>query len=133
MNIVVTYGEAEIIKMVQKRLAKRGIDALPENIVFKKNMVIITVNDVTDDDDDIVDDVVSSPPALPVRVQPEPPPRAPRAAPQLESIDGGEATSDMSGVFAASKRLAASTEGKFPTPKHAMLEGESSEFPYPEK
>lgn len=124
MKIVVTYGEKEIIEMVQLRLAKRGIQAVPEDFVFKKNTVTVTVDNVTDTDVDDEDPPRVRTPEPTVSTSP-----VSTQAPRLETVEGGAGDVDMGAIFRESQKIAASTEGKFSAPKNSMLDGESTEWP----
>lgn len=122
MKIVITYGPADISRVIRHDLARQGIAATDADIKYGKNSVVVSVEATADDSPIPVEDpVVRS--TAPVPTPPPPP------VPKLEAIEGGAGPVDMGAVFRESQKIAASTEGKFPVKKHAMLDGESSEWP----
>jgi hypothetical protein len=127
MKIVVTYEAADISRLIKQDLARQGITATDADIKYSKGNAVVSVE--VDPDDAPTPGPVESVPmtTAPVQHAPVSPPPAP---PRLEAIEGGASPVDMSAVFRESQKLAATTEGKFPSPKqHAMLDGESYEFP----
>jgi len=123
MKIVVTYEEKDIIKMVRLRLAKRGIEATAENIVFKKNSVVVSVDNVDEGDAD--DDDLEATPVAPVASAPE---VTATPTPPLTVVDGGNAPVDMDAILRASQKNAANP-GKFPVPERQLMDGESFDYP----
>lgn len=121
MKILVTYEESDIVKMVQRRLAKRGIVAAIKNISFKKNTVVISVDNVEEGPDSDVDDDAPEV-AAPVAVA-SVPVRAPLAV-----VDGGQTPADMDAILRQSAKNAANP-GKFPAPERSLMDGESVDFP----
>lgn len=124
MKIVITYGPADISRVIRQDLARQGIVATDADIKYSKNNVVVSV-EATADDSPIP---VEEPAARAAAPAPVPTP-TPTPAPKLEAIEGGAGPVDMGAVFRESQKIAASTEGKFPTPKHTMLDGESTEWP----
>lgn len=122
MKIVVTYEATDIQRLIRQDLTRQGITATDADIKFVKNHAVVSVEVTPDDMPAPVEEAVTAPVA-PVRVAPPTPPK-------LEAIEGGAGPVDMGAVFRESQKLAATTEGKFPTPKqHQMLDGESHEWP----
>ena len=123
MKIVITYGPADISRVIRQDLARQGIAATDADIKYSKNNVVVSVEATADDSPIPVEE-----PAARAAPAPTPTP-TPTPTPRLEANEGGAGPVDMGAVFRESQKLAASTEGKFPTPKHTMLEGESTEWP----
>jgi hypothetical protein len=125
MKIVVTYESEDISRLIRQDLARQGIPAADADIKYSKGNAVVSV-EVTPDDvpgPTSIEEVIG----VTEHVAARPPPAA---TPVLAVVDGGAAEPDMSTVFAASNKIAATTEGKFPVPKqHQMLEGESHEWP----
>lgn len=124
MKIVVTYESADISRLIRQDLARQGITATDADIKYAKGNAVVSVE--VDPDD--------APAPVPVETSvvaehPAPRPSPAPSPPKLETIEGGANPVDMSAVFRESQKLAATTEGKFPKPQHAMLDGESFEFP----
>lgn len=125
MKIVVTYEAADISRLIKQDLARQGITATDADIKYSKGNAVVSV-EVDPDDVPAAAPVETAPAATePIVRAPTPPPTPPK----LEAIEGGAGPVDMSAVFRESQKIAASTEGKFPKPQHAMLDGESYEFP----
>jgi hypothetical protein len=126
MKIVITYGPADISRVIRQDLARQGITAADADIKYTKNSVIVSVEATVDDAPIAVEEPVRAPAPTPELT---PRPAVATLPPALEVVEGGAGPVDMSAVLRDSKRIATSTEGKFPTPKHSMLEGESTEWP----
>jgi hypothetical protein len=128
MKMVVTYETADIQRLIRHDLARQGITAVDADIKFTKNQAVVSV-EVTPDDapPPVAETAVASPPTPAPAVAPTPPPTPP--PPKLEAVEGGAGPVDMTDIFRASQRIASTTEGKFPVPQHAMLDGESTEWP----
>lgn len=125
MKIVITYGPADISRVIRQDLARQGITATDADIKYSKNSVVVSVEATADDASIPVEEpVVRAAPSAPI--PPAPPIPTP---PKLETIEGGAGPVDMGPIFRESQKLAASTEGKFPVKKHVMLDGESTEWP----
>lgn len=122
MKIVVTYEAADISRLIKQDLARQGITATDADIKYSKGSAVVSV-EVDPDDAPMPAPVEAAP------VAPEPVVRAPTPPPKLEAIEGGAGPVDMGAVFRESQKIAATTEGKFPKPQHAMLEGESHDWP----
>ncbi len=124
MKIVVTYEAADISRLIKQDLARQGIIATDADIKYSKGNAVVSVE--VDPDDAPVPAPVEVAPAAPEPVVRAPTPTPP---PKLEAIEGGAGPVDMGAVFRESQKIAATIEGKFPKPQHAMLEGESHEWP----
>lgn len=132
MKIVITITSAEISELIQQHLVKEGMHVNIEDIKYSKGSAVVTADapmEIKPDAPPPVEETTNTVEHGSVRTLT---PRTPEL-PMLTPIDGGTASTDMSDVFRASQKLVATNEGKFPVPKHSMLDGESSEFPYPEK
>lgn len=125
MKIVVTYEATDISRLIRQDLARQGITATDADIKYSKGNAVVSVEVSADDvpvqEEVSVAPVVQTPPPAPVRTT---------APPALEAIEGGANPVDMSAVLAASNKVASTTEGKFPMPKHhQLLDGESFDWP----
>jgi hypothetical protein len=132
MKIVITITSAEISALIQQHLIKKGMEVNVEDIKYSKGQAVVTA-DAPMDTEPVAPEpqvltssgtVSASQYADPTRELTPPP-----ASPPLRSIEGGAEPADMSAVFAASHKIAATTEGKFPPKQNTMLEGESYEWP----
>lgn len=126
MKIVITYGPADISRVIRQDLARQGIAATDADIKYSKNNVVVSVEATADDSPIPVEEPVARVAASTPTPAPTP---TPTPAPKLEAIEGGAGPVDMGAVFRESQKIASSTEGKFPTPKHSMLDGESTDWP----
>jgi len=126
MKIVVTYEAADIQRLIRQDLTRQGIVATDADIKFTKNQAVVSVEVTPDDSPVSVEETMGSTEHVTARAPTPPPIPTP---PKLETVEGGAGSADMTDIFRQSQRIAASTEGKFPTPQHNMLEGESHEWP----
>lgn len=144
MKMKVTYEQADIKRLIRNNLARQGIVAREEDIEFdKKGQAVISVEvsaDNLDPESAGEPSVITSSGAMsaseyatqtPPAPTPTPPP-VEKAPPKLEAIEGGQNPVDMSGILRASAENLRDRPAPFPSPKpgpHAMLEGESYDFP----
>jgi hypothetical protein len=124
MKITIELDKDDLARAIKHDLARQGLKVIDADIRLTKTGATVLVN--IDIDETYVEPVNDTPvPSAPPAAHPAPTP------PSFEVIDGGNAPVDMSGILNASTKLARTTEGKFPTPKHSMLDGESTEWPGP--
>lgn len=145
MKMQVTYEQADIKRLIRNNLARQGIAAREEDIVFdKKGHAVISVEVSADNLDPepsepqvltsagtmpVTEYATQTPPAPPVE---KVPPEEKTPPPKLEAIEGGQNPVDMTGILRASAENLRDRPAPFPSPKpgpHAMLDGESFDFP----
>lgn len=140
MKIAITITRDEISKLIQLYLKSENMDVDVKDIKYSKDgatvMAEATMNDAWAPPKAEepapprgVEEIVDA-----TEARPRPDPTPPPAPPRLETVEGGRAPANFEDVLRESNKLAATREGKFPTPKqHSMLEGESYDPPNWEK
>ena len=114
MKMVVTYEAADVRRVIQKDLARQGIQAEEANIKYYKNVVVVTV------EVNGAAEVVEPPDAVREAVFGRAPP---------EPVERTPVTVDMSDVLARSASLGRTESSLYPARERALMDGETYEYP----